>query len=247
MLILAVLVYTHVPVALAQDPCPGNPLANASMEEGSRSAGDSGARPSSMVSVGWSPWSVWGYSSHSREAEFDVEDITRLGRYSTYRVHNGSFSQKFSTTYGVHNAGVYQRVAVPSGSLVTFSAWVQIYTGQHSTHSDLNDELISDLDSPGNYRAYVGIDPHGDVPPGFGAGPSDRTVWSEPVLDRETRRFGHGGLPYDAWVQIEVQARAEADHVTVYMRGQPEFPVRLNVSYWDDACVTVVVPTPAAT
>ena len=81
-LIVGVLVCAHLPVVLAQDSCPGNPLANASMEEGSRSTGGLGTRPSSIVANAWSPWSVWGYSPHSHEAEFDVEDITRLGRYS---------------------------------------------------------------------------------------------------------------------------------------------------------------------
>jgi hypothetical protein len=199
------------------------------------------------VANAWSPWSVWGYSPYSQEAEFDVEDITLLGRYSTYRVHTGRYSQKFSTTHGVHNAGIYQRVPVPKGSMVTFSIWVQIYTGEETDRSDSNNELISDLNHPGNYRVYVGIDPYGDQPPGFGAGPSERTVWSEPIIDRDTRRFDDGGLPYDGWVQIEVTAQSESDHVAVYARGQPEFPVRFNVSYWDDACLTVVAPTPAAT
>jgi hypothetical protein len=245
-LLLAVLVCVDLTVVVAQDPCPGNPVANAGMEEGSRGTADLGTRPSSIVANAWNPWSVWGYSPYSQEAEFDVEDITRLGRYSTYRVHSGQFSQKFSSMYGVHNAGVYQRVAVPKGSLVTFSIWVQIYTGEQSMHSDYNKELISDLNSPGNYRVYVGIDPFGEVPPGLGAGPGEGTVWSDPVLDRETRRFDDGGLPFDVWVQIQVQARAEADHITIYTRGQPEFPVKFNVSYWDDACVTYVSPTPEA-
>ena len=247
-LILILIVLTGSPgVAVAQDPCPGNTLANPSMEDGSRGTAGLGTRPSSIVADGWNPWSVWGYSPHSQEAEFDVEDITRLGRYSTYRVHAGQRSQKFSTTYGIHNAGLYQRVAVPKGSKVTFSIWVQIYTGEQHDTSDANDELISDLNRPGNYRVYVGIDPNGDELPGFGAAPSERTVWSEPVIDRDTRRFDDAGLPYDGWVQIEVTAKAESDHVTVYTRGQPEFPVRFNVSYWDDACLTFVAPTPAPT
>ena len=248
-LTIILLVLTSVspaPVLRGQDPCPGNPIANASMEEGARGTGGLGTRASATVADVWTPWSVWGYSPYSQEAEFDVEDITRLGRYSTYRVHSGRFSQKFSTTFGVHNAGIYQRVAVPKGSEVTFSIWVQIYTGQARDVSDANNELISDLNEPGNYRVYAGIDPHGEVPPGFGAGPSEQTVWSEPVLDRETRRFDEGGLPFDGWVQLQVQAKAEADHVTIYARGQPEFPVRANVSYWDDACLAYVVPTPEA-
>jgi hypothetical protein len=231
--------------ALAQDTCPGNLAANASIEEGSRGTAALGTRPSAVVANAWIPWSVWGYSAHSREAEFEVEDISRLGRYSTYRVHTGQFSQKFSTTFGVHNAGFYQRIAVPQGSSVTFSMWVQVYTGQEQLRSDSVKDYVSDLSAPGNYRVYVGIDPFGDEPTGFGAPPSERTVWSDPVLDRETRRHDEAGLPYDAWVQIEVTVQAESEHITVYTRGEPEFPVRVNVSYWDDACLTAIAPTPA--
>jgi len=246
LLILALLILPPMAVA-GQQPCPGNLLVNASMEEGSRGTAGLGTRASSVVANGWSPWSIWGYAQSSAEAEFDIEDVSQLGRYSLYRVHSGRFSQKFSTLYGVHTAGMYQRLSVVKGSQITFSIWVQIYTGNENIVSDANGELISDLNAPGNYRAYVGIDPFGDLPPGFGAAPSERTVWSEAVLDRETRRFTDNGLPYDAWVQIKVTARAEADHVTIYTKGQPDWATRVNVSYWDDGCVTFVAPKPAAT
>jgi hypothetical protein len=217
------------------------------MEEGSQSAAPFGTQPGSVVATGWMPWGMWGYTALSREPQFDMEDVTLLDHYSLYRVHAGRLSLKFSTNGGVHNGGIYQRIAVPKGATVTFSIWVQIYTGQQSIHTDANGELISDLNSPGNYRVWVGLDPFGDVPPGFGSGSSERTVWSEPVLDRETRRFTEGGLPYDGWVQLQVTAKAESDHVTVYAKGQPEFPVNINVSYWDDACLTYVAPPRAAT
>jgi len=246
--VLTCMVIAAVPaIVLAQEPCPGNRLPNAGLEEGARSTAGLGTRPSSIVANAWSPWSVWGYSPHSQEAEFDIEDITRLGRYSTYRVHSGRYSQKFSTGYGVHAAGVYQRVSVPKGSTVTFSVWVQIYTGQETLTS--KGELVSDLKQPGNYRVYAGIDPYGEEPAGFGTPPSARTVWSDPIIDRDTRRFDDQGKAYDAWVQIKVTAKAEADHVTVFTKGQPEFPVAHNVSYWDDACLTFIPlkPVPTAT
>jgi hypothetical protein len=245
-IVLMILILTLFPArAFSQEPCPGNRLANASFEEGSRNTAEMGTRPSSIVATGWNPWSVWGYAPYSQEAEFDVEDITRLGRYSTYRVHAGRFSQKFSSSYAVHMAGIYQRVAVPKGSTVTFSIWVQIYTGQEASTS--GGELVSDLNHPGNYRVYAGIDPYGREPAGFGAPPPEDMIWSDPVIDRETRRVNEQGLPYDAWVQLKVTAKAAADYITVYTKGQPEFAVAHNVSYWDDACLTVIPPKPTAT
>ncbi|MGQ9492677.1 MAG: hypothetical protein ACUVR2_02795 [Anaerolineae bacterium] len=244
MLALIVLALSPITV-LSQESCPNNRLANASFEEGARNTGEMGTRPSSIVATGWNPWSVWGYAPYSQEAEFDIEDITHLGRYSTYRVHSGRFSQKSSSSYAVHMAGLYQRVAVPKGSTVIFSIWVQIYTGQESSVSA--GELVSDLNHPGNYRVYVGIDPYGREPAGFGAPPPEDMVWSDPVIDRETRRVNEQGLPYDAWVQLKVTAKAAADHITVYTKGQPEFAVAHNVSYWDDACLSVTPPKATST
>lgn len=231
--------------ASAQDPCAGNRIANTSFEEGAHGDGN-GLPASSVVANGWSGWSVWGYSASSRQAEFDLENITLLGAYSSYRVHSGNFSQKFSTAWGTHNAGVYQRVAVPKGSTVTFSAWVQIYTGEN-TNLISNGQRVSDLGHPGNYRAYVGIDPFGEEPGMVGQPPSQRTVWSTAVVDRDTRQVDAQGYLIDAWVQLKVAVKAEADHVTVFTRGEPEFGVRSNVSYWDDACLTYVAPKPVAT
>ncbi len=189
---------------------------------------------------------MWGYSASSRQAEFDVENIALLGVFLPYRVHSGNLSQKFSTSWGTHNAGVYQRIAVPKGSTVTFSAWVQIYTGEDTSRTS-NGLRVSDLERAGNYRAYVGIDPFGEEPGMVGQPPSQRTVWSTPVIDRETRQVDAQGHLIDAWVQLQVTTKAESDHITVFTRGEPEFPVRANVSYWDDACLTYVAPKPIAT
>jgi hypothetical protein len=234
-----------MPISVAaQNPCAGNRVANASFEEGSESAAAYGARASSIVAQGWTPWAVWTYHSRAGEAQFDVEDISRLGRYSTYRTNSGRFSQKFGTEWSLHQAGLAQRVAVPSGATVTFSIYVQILTGENP--AVIAQERVSDLTSAGNYRAYVGIDPTGASPPAFGARPPDDVVWSAPVLDRETRNKVDS-LDNDAWVRLEVRVKAQSDHVTVYTKGQPEFAVRYNTSYWDDACLTFVAPTPAAT
>jgi hypothetical protein len=244
-IMLTIVLIVLVPItASAQEPCPGNRVVNSSFEDGAHSDGN-GLPASSMIANGWAAWSVWGYSATSRQAEFDMEDIRRLDHYSTYRAHSGNTSQKFSTAWGTHNAGLYQRIAVPKGSTVTFSAWVQIFTGEKA--GNWNGEPISDLNQPGNYRVYVGIDPFGDEPGMVGSPPSTRVVWSAPIIDRDTRRYDSKNQPYDAWVQLEVTTKAEADYVTVFIRGEPEFPVRHNVSYWDDACLTFVPPKPVPT
>lgn len=230
----------------AQNPCPGNLLANPGFEDGSRLTLNEGTSLSSWVANGWYAWSLLGNQVHNREPEFKVEDIVE--KNSPYRVHSGRYSQKFFTLWSTHTSGFYQRVAVPKGSLVTFTIWAQIYTGQNEVYGR-NNSFISDLSEggPGYYRVQAGIDPYGNTPPGFGAPPPETTVWSEPMLDRETRRYDADGFPYDAWVQLTVTTRALADHVTVYTKGWQEYAVKHNDSFWDDACLTYVAPTRAPT
>lgn len=209
------------------DWCPGNQLVNPSFEEGARLTESLGTSLSSSVANGWFPWFIRGDQRFNREPEFKLEDATRDPL--RYRVQNGYFSQKFFTTWATHTAGVYQRAAVPPGSTVRFSAWVQIYTGEADGWD--GEKHRSDPDEPGNYRAWVGIDPYGNTPIGVGAPPPETIMWSAPTMT------------YDDWTQLSVQAVAQADHVAVYTRGQPEFAVKHNDSFWDTACLTVVGAT----
>lgn len=212
--------------AVLQETCPGNLLLNASFEEGSRKTEGFGTSLSSSVANGWFPWFIRGNQQINREPEFKVEDATRDPL--RWRVHSGYFSQKFFTTWATHTAGVYQQVSIRPGSVVNFSGWVQIYTGEADGWD--GDRFRSDPDAAGNYRASIGIDPFGNTPPGAGAPPPDTVIWSEPIMT------------YDDWTQLSIQATAQADHVTVYTRGQPEFAVKHNDSFWDTTCLTVAGP-----
>ena len=227
--------------------CPGNRLANPGFEEGAYLTEGLGTSLSSNLGTGWLPWSILGDATYNREVEYKRLEAPLLP--STYHIHSGNHSQKFFTTWGTHTAGFYQRVAVVPGSRVTFSIWVQIYTGERELQS--GGEFISDLEwptkpgqkrGPGEYKVYVGIDPYGDAPPGFGSSPSPNTVWSEPVTDFETRTTDAQGHEIDAWVQLSVSTIAQRDYVTVYTMGQPKYPVKHNDSFWDDACLVMVVP-----
>ncbi len=209
-----------------QDACPGNLLLNPSFEEGGRKTESLGTSLSSMVANGWFPWFIRGDQRFNREPEFKIEDATHDPL--RWRVHTGWFSQKFFTTWATHTAGIYQRVAVPRGSTVEFRIWVQIYTGERDGWD--GQKHHSDPDAPGNYRASIGIDPYGNVPPAVGAPPPDTVIWSDPIMI------------YDTWTEMRIQAVAQADFVTVYTRGQPEFSVKHNDSFWDTACLHIVKP-----
>ncbi|NLG51277.1 MAG: hypothetical protein GX552_14310 [Chloroflexi bacterium] len=240
-LLLSVALILPVP---ARADCPG-PLLNAGFEDGGYKTEGLGTSLSSNLGNGWKPWSILGDATYNREVEYKVLDAAYLG--SNYHVRSGNASQKFFTTWGTHTAGFYQRVPVPRGSQVTFSIWVQIYTGEREITS--NGHFISDLEQsgeanagPGKYKVYAGIDPYGGEPAGFGASPSANTVWSNPITDHETRAVLESGEVIDKWVQLTITTIAQSDAVTVYTKGQPEFPVKHNDSFWDDACLTISTP-----
>ena len=131
------------------------------------------------------------------------------------RVRSGRYAQKMFNTYATHTAGLYQRVAVPEGILLRFSIWVVVWSSQQDDpHHSTED---------GHYRVSVGIDPYGGTDP-F----SEQIVWSEEVVR------------YDEHIQLSVTAEAKAGYVTVFTRGRPEWCVKHNDSYWDDASLTLI-------
>ncbi len=234
-----------VPQPLRAD-CPDNPLLNPGFEDGFRKTEDLGTSGSSHVANNWYPWALLGGERFNREPEFKVLKKSDIAD-GFYRIYAGEYSQQFFSTHSTHTAGFYQRVPATPGERVTFSIRVQIYTGQRDIYVD--DHPLSDVEQPrteatraaglgpGDYRVYVGIDPYGDEPDFFGDAPPDTVVWSDPILDAETRDTDEDGREIDAWVELSVSTIAKADHIVVYAKGAPEYPTYHNDSFWDEACL----------
>lgn len=251
---LVALALLALPVAA---DCDGNLLQNQGFEGDFYRGELVGTSHSSHIADGWFPWAVLGDPTRSEvgynfEPEYKILNRSELSD-GWYRVYQGERAQAFFSMYSTHTAGFYQQVDVPVGSRVTFSIWVQIYTGQEDIIvdgrypvSDLVQPLTEPTRSvkgPGDYAASVGIDPYGNAPDAFSAPLPDTIVWSDPILDVDTRSYDADGNPVDDWVQLTISTIALADQVTVYTRGQPEFRTKHNDSYWDDACLVAVVPT----
>lgn len=197
--------------------CPGNVLANAGFEGGFTSRG----APQVVVANSWEPfWQEGPFQEegYNRRPEYQPEDASRFGRR---RVREGNFAQKWFSVYATHHGGIYQRIRVVPQSLVTVRAWAQAWS------SSGDDPSVS---VGGNYQLSVGIDPTGG------------TDWNSPNVVWSPR-----SNVLDQWVELSVQARAQGDTVTIYLRGDAEFRLKHNDAYFDDVCVTVVPPTPAAT
>ena len=174
-------------------------------------------------------WELWydnvpGQGGYNCRPKYQPEEHAYL--YGRRHIRSGRFAQELFTTDSTHTAGFYQQVPVPEGREVTFSIWVQVWSSSYDDPNDSRD--------PGNYRIYVGIEPFGGTD-----WQSVEMIWSEPRII------------YDEWVKLSISAVAQANHVTVFTKGAPEWPVKNNYSYWDDACLIIhpitVTPTPTKT
>ncbi|MEN6478645.1 MAG: hypothetical protein ABFD20_03285 [Anaerolineales bacterium] len=231
-----------------------NLLSNPGFEGEFRKTDTLGTSGSSKVANDWYPWSLLGDESYNREPEYKVLRKSEIPD-GFYRIYAGEQCQQFYTSYATHTSGFYQRVSATPGQTLTFSIWVQIYTGQREFSVD--NHPLSDLHQPqteatraagwgaGDYYAYAGIDPYGGVPASFGSAPPDTVVWSQPVLDRDTRGTDSAGHEIDRWVQLTVSTVAQADHVTVYTKGAPVYRTKHNDSFWDEASLVATMAAEA--
>ena len=205
-----------------QAECPYNLLVNPGFEDGYSYRLDpyepwKGPQGELEVANGWELWydNEPGTNCYNYRPEYKLED----GYVHTdpLRVRSGQYAQKMFTLFSTHTAGLYQQVAVPEGIEVEFSIWVIVWS---SSESDPHHSTL-----PGKYWLSVGIDPYGGTDP-F----SDRIIWSDEIEH------------YDEHVQLSIATAAQANHVTVFTKAAPEWCVKHNDSYWDDARLDIDLP-----
>lgn len=216
LVLLATLLWSAAGLGIVYAQCPGNILVNPNFEEGFSERGAGEVK----VANGWQPFWQDGPmqdEGYNHRPEYQPEDAARFGRR---RVREGNWAQKMFTTFSTHHGGIYQQVNVPPGSTLRLSAWAQAWS------SDKDDPAVS---SGGKYYMTVGIDPTGGT--NFN---SPAIVWSAP------------STALDTWVQLAVEAKAQAGTVTVFLRGDAEWRVKHNDVYFDEACLTVAAPPPTA-
>ncbi len=128
------------------------------------------------------------------------------------RVHGGTYALQYFTDFSSHNAGIYQQVSVTPGTTYRFTIW---------GHAWSTDDLAK-ASSTANAKLMIGIDPQGGDNP-F----ASSVVWSTAVAAMDT------------YQQFSVQATAQAAQITVYVRSRPDWCVKRNSAFWDDASLTV--------
>ena len=163
----------------------------------------------------WRPRTIWDGQGYYFRPEY--KRTTR-----PERVWDGGVAAQWFNTYANHIAGLWRRVYVGEGQAVRASAWAMAWS------SAFDDPEVS---WGGSYRLAIGVDPTG------GTDPWAATIeWSEPGLP--------GRRVHDAWAYLSVVTQAQGEYVTVYLRGDAEWPVKHNDAYFDDVWVTYLDDVP---
>ncbi|MBZ0298052.1 MAG: LysM peptidoglycan-binding domain-containing protein [Anaerolineae bacterium] len=174
----------------------------------------SGDDPPREVANGWSRWNISAPADApsyiNREPEYYP-----AARAEANRVRSGENAQLILSFYASHIGGVYQTVSgVTPGSTLRFSVYAYIWS------SSFDEADLSEAD--GDVTVSVGIDPTGGT-----NGEAASIIWSEP------------GQVYDSYNEYSVEATANGEIVTVFIRTTVGTPVKHNNIYLDDASLTV--------
>lgn len=157
-----------------------------------------------------SGWSPWWVKEQGTDGNPEYKPAAPFAE----RIRSGGNAAQYFTFHRTHKAGFYQQVNVPANAVVQFSIWGQTWITNE-------DGGASDRNAPINMR--IGIDPQGGTNPY-----SPGIVWSGMVQ------------PYDAYQHFSVQAQALGSRVTVFTYSAPQYPMKHNNVYWDDASLVVV-------
>ena len=153
------------------------------------------------------------------------------------RVHTGQKGMLLFTFFRKHDAGFLQQVQVTPGTRFRLTAWAHAWSNWHDgPHPDdprwsegpgheagfaLEGEVLGS--EWRNFAFYVGIDPTGGTDP-F----AETVVW------------GRGAHVYNEYAQLPaVEATAQADTVTVFLRSKTLWAYKHNDAYWDDVELVV--------
>jgi LysM repeat protein len=169
-----------------------------------------------QVAHGWTPWWRQRTEADPPAFFFKPEYKQANGYIFPNRVHSGVAAQQWFTFHATHEAGMYQQVfGVTPGTRYRFTIWAQVWS---STEDNASVSV-----NPAYPNLQAGIDVTGGWNPWAGT-----VVWSGTAAS------------YDSWGQLGVEAVAQSDVITVFMRSNPNWPVKHNDVYWDDAVLVAV-------
>jgi len=191
-------------------------------------------------------WAFWFY--HDPGTWDQPEGRDSHLEHDPHRVKSGKKSYMYFTFFRRHDAGLYQQVQATPGARLRLTAWAHAWSnteieghkscfqnGRCSCGVGKGAAFILKGDAPEltgdpwndavpNFTFNIGIDPTGGLNP-F----ADTVVW------------GRGAHIYNDHAQVPaVEAVAEGEMVTVFLRSKTMWPFKHNDAYWDDIELTVV-------
>jgi hypothetical protein len=180
--------------------------------------------PEIQVAARWTPW--WFENPTHEPAYFRPEYKRAVSSQFSKRVLSGDSAQQWFTFHASHLAGMYQQVFdVIPGQSYRFSIFAQVWS---SIEDNPNSSVF-----PANPHLRVGIDPTGNWDPA-----SAEIIWSGDASMSSV---------IDQWGQISIEAVAQNDVLTVFMRTNPDFANKHNDMYWDNASLVAVGPATPTT
>ncbi len=175
--------------------------------------------PEIQVASKWTPW--WFEDPAHDPAYFRPEYKRAISSQFPKRVLSGDSAQQWFTFHASHRAGMYQQVFdVTPGERYRFSIFAQVWS---SLEDNPNSSVL-----PANPHLRIGIDPTGNWHPG-----AAEVVWTSDASMSSI---------IDQWGQISIEAIAQNDILTVFMRTNPDFANKHNDMYWDNASLVAVAP-----
>ena len=186
-------------------------------------------------------WVTWFHHDPGTWDQPEVRDA--WATHDPRRVHSGQKGMLLFTFFRKHEAGFLQQVQVATGTRLRLAAWAHAWSnhkdgphpddGRWSEGPGYNAGFLLEGEAPDsdwqNFVFCVGIDPTGGTNP-F----ASTVVW------------GQGAHIYNEYAPVPpVEATAQGDTVTVFLRSKTAWPFKHNDAYWDDAELAVVgAPVP---
>ena len=154
------------------------------------------------------------------------------------RMRSGEKGLLLFTFFKIHDGGLFQRVAVAPGTHLHLSAYAHAWSNHQDPHLPdvfphpddphwsegvgYGDAFIlegdTDDDAERNFTFWIGIDPTGGTDP-----------FAETVI------WGQGAHIYNGFHELPpVEATAQGNTVTVFLRSRTLWPFKHNDAYWDD-------------
>jgi len=174
-------------------------------------------------------WTTWFYHDPGKLDQPEVRDAWKQN--DPRRVHEGQKGMLLFTFHRCHDGGFFQQVTATLGKKYRLRAWAHAWSnwqdGPHpsdplwSEGPGYDAGAIPEGEAPDdnwrNFTFYVGIDPTGGTDPY-----ADSVVW------------GQGMHIYNVYSRLEVEATAQGDTITVFLRSHTMWPFKHNDAYWDN-------------